>query len=239
MDMDMRGETAVPDPAQDGLQRIKADLHVHTCYSPDSLTSLQDVIMVAQRRGLGALAITDHDAIDGGLTLRRMAPFPVIVGEEIRTSEGEIVGLFLEELVPPGLTPAETVARIEGQGGLVSIPHPFDLVRGSRLRESALRSILDDVDTLEVLNARVMWPAYNLRARRFAQAHGLLMSAGSDAHSPLEIGRAYVDMAPFTDRDSFLRSLATGRVCGTLSWPYVHLFSTLARIQKQNGVERR
>ena len=228
----MRDHTTPPNRAHSDPQRIKADLHVHTCYSPDCLTSLEDVVAAALRRGMGALAITDHDAIEGTLALRGMAPLQIIVGEEIDTSEGEIIGLFLEELIPPGCTAAETVARIKDQGGLVCVPHPFDLQRRHRLCDSALRSILDDVDIFEVLNARALWAGHNARARRFAQTHGLLMGAGSDAHTPLEIGRAYVEMAPFTDRGSFLDSLAAARVRGTLSGPHVHLFSTWARAVK-------
>jgi len=234
--MPMQDDTTAVRPSPSDPQRIKVDLHVHTCYSPDSLTSLENVITMSVRRGLGALAITDHNSIEGALVLRGMAPFPIVVGEEIDTSEGEITGLFLEEPIPRGLTPAETVARIKEQGGLVYVPHPFDLQRRHRLRESALRSILDDVDIFEVLNARVLWPAHNARARRFAQTHGLLMGAGSDAHTPLEIGRAYVEMAPFTNRDSFLDSLAAARVRGMLSGPHVHLFSTWAKAAKREGI---
>jgi len=229
----VQDETTVLNSSQVGVRRIRVDLHVHTCYSRDSLTSLEEVIAASLRRGLGALAITDHNTISGALALQRIAPFPVIVGEEVDTTEGEISGLFLQQVIPQGLTPAQTAARIKEQGGLIYIPHPFDCLRSSRLRESALRSILDEVDVLEVLNARVIWPADNARARRFAQAHRLPGGAGSDAHTLFEIGQAYVEMEPFTDRDSFLRSLAGGRVCGGLSWPHVHLFSTWAKMRKR------
>jgi predicted metal-dependent phosphoesterase TrpH len=212
------------------------DLHVHTCYSRDTLTPLEDVIKAALSRGLGALAITDHNVIGGALALRCMAPFPVIVGEEIHSSEGEIIGLFLQHFIAPGLTPAQTVAQIKQQGGLVYIPHPFDSLRRPTLRESALLTVLEDVDALEVMNARVMQHAHNERARRFAQAHGLPGGAGSDAHTALEIGQAYMEMQPFSDRGSFLRSLVTGRVCGSLSSPHVHLLSTWAKMQKRRGM---
>lgn len=121
----MRDDAAPVSLAQSERQRIKADLHVHTCHSPDCLTSLENVVTMSVRRGLGALAITDHNSIEGALALRGMAPFPIIVGEEIDTSEGEITGLFLEEPIPRGLTPIETVARIKEQGGLVYVPPPF------------------------------------------------------------------------------------------------------------------
>ncbi|MBC7261726.1 MAG: PHP domain-containing protein, partial [Chloroflexi bacterium] len=135
-------KTPTGDAPQDTRGRIKVDLHIHTCYSPDSLTSLEAVIAAALERGLGALAITDHNAIEGALALQRMAPFPVIVGEEILTAEGDIIGLFLQELIPPKLTPAQTIARIREQGGVVYIPHPFDF-RRSALPEPVLYSLLE------------------------------------------------------------------------------------------------
>jgi predicted metal-dependent phosphoesterase TrpH len=211
---------------------IKVDLHIHSSYSRDSLTSLEEIIAAAQQQDLGALAILDHNTIAGGLELREIAPFSVIVGEEVMTTAGEIAGLFLSREIPRDLSPQETVARIHEQGGLVYVPHPFDSLRRARLEERALMAILEQVDILEVLNARVVRPADNERAQLFAAAHGLPGGAGSDAHTPVEIGRAYVEMAPFVDRDSFLSSLAQGRVCGSESPAHVHLFSTWAKIRK-------
>ena len=214
---------------------IQVDLHVHTCHSSDSLTSLEEVIAAVQRRGLGGVAITDHNSIAGALELQHAAPFPVIVGEEVMTTEGEIIGLFLQECIHPGLTPAETIARIREQGGVVYVPHPFDVYRDSRLCERALMDVIDDVDALEVLNARVTLPAHNERAKNLAQTRHLLCGGGSDAHTPFEIGQAYVEMQPFADKAGFQRSLATGRVGGGLSLPHVHLFSTWAKLQKRAG----
>ena len=225
-------DTVAPHAAHSPASRIKVDLHIHSAYSRDSLTPLEEIIATAQQRGLGALAILDHNTIAGGLALREMAPFPVVVGAEVMTSAGEIAGLFLSEEIPRGLSPQETVARIHEQGGLVYIPHPFDSLRSSRLEEAALLAILEQVDILEVLNARVVRPADNERARLFAQAHGLPGGAGSDAHTPVEIASAYVEMAPFEDRDSFLRSLAQGTVRGSESPAHVHLFSTWAKIRR-------
>jgi predicted metal-dependent phosphoesterase TrpH len=218
-----------------GNGRIQVDLHVHTCYSADALTSVEEVIATVLRRTLGGIAVTDHNSIAGALELQRVAPFPVIVGEEVMTSEGEIVGLFLQESVQPGLTPEQTIARIREQGGIVYVPHPFDAYRDSTLCEKALMDVIDDVDALEVLNARVTLPAHNERARSLAQTRHLLSCGGSDAHTPFEIGQAYVEMLPFADKDAFQRSLATGRVGGGLSLPHVHLFSTWAKLQKRGG----
>jgi predicted metal-dependent phosphoesterase TrpH len=221
----------------DSARRIKADLHVHTRYSEDSLMTLDEVVEAALARGLGAVAITDHDAIEGALALSRMAPFPVIVGEEVDVGDGEIIGLFLQELIPPELGAVETIARIRAQGGLVYIPHPFDSHRYP-LPEAVLRSLLHEVDAIEVLNARVTMAAFNERAARFAQDHAIPCGAGSDAHTPGEIGRAYVEMEPFVGRDSFLTSLARGRIGGHESGRHVHLFSTWAKIRKRTGAIR-
>jgi predicted metal-dependent phosphoesterase TrpH len=229
----MRAATAAK-PLPGSAGRIKVDLHIHTCHSVDSLMTLDGVVEAAVAGGLGALAITDHDAIAGALALSRMAPFQVIVGEEVDVGDGEIIGLFLQELIPPKLGAAETIARIRAQGGLVYIPHPFDNHRYP-LPEPVLLSLLHEVDAIEVLNARVTVPAFNEQAAHFAHEHAIPCGAGSDAHTPGEIGRAFVEMEPFVDRDSFLTSLARGRIGGRESGRYVHLFSTWAKIRKRAG----
>ena len=212
---------------------MKIDLHVHTCQSRDSLMRPDEVLCWVERRGLDAVAITDHNAISAAVALQREASFPVIVGEEIRTRRGEIIGLFLQSEIEPDLSPAETIARIREQGGLVCIPHPLDRVRNSRLEFGALMEIIDQVDIIEVLNARVTFGIDNRRAGELADAYGLLHGAGSDAHQRFEIGRAYVEMPPFEDAQTFLVSLARGQVWGMISSPLVHVGSTCARLAKE------
>ena len=215
-----------------GAGRWRVDLHIHTCYSPDSLMRLEQVIDAATRRGLAALAITDHNAIDGALALARIAPFPVIVGEEVDTGDGEVIGLFLNEFIPPGLGPAETVALIHRQGGVVYVPHPFDSHRFP-LREPVLQALVSQLDLIEVLNARVNRAAFNERAESFARQHNLPGGAGSDAHTPGEVGRAYVSMDPFVDRGGFISSIARATVGGSVSGLYVHFLSTWAKLIKR------
>jgi predicted metal-dependent phosphoesterase TrpH len=212
---------------------LKVDLHLHTVYSRDSLASLEAVIEACQKRGLGAIAVTDHGTIAGALALRAVAPFPVIVGEEIKTSRGELLAYFLEEGIPQGLPPQEVITRIRAQGGVVGVPHPLDRVRREAMGLSALLEIIDQVDALEVFNARTVFAADNRRAEDLAQERGLLRLAGSDAHTAYEIGRAYVEMPPFEDRAGFLRSLAQGRVVGHLTPPWIHFTSTWARLRKR------
>ncbi len=212
---------------------MKVDLHVHTIHSPDSLTPCADVLRWADRRGIERLAITDHDTVAGALILSELAPERIIVGEEIRTSQGEIIGLFLEREIAPGLTPAETARRIHEQGGLVYVPHPTDRARlSSALAPQALAAISDQVDLIEVLNARVTFALDNRAAEELAYQYGLLRGAGSDAHQGYEIGSAYVETPPFADAASLKSALAQGQIGGHLSFPLVHMGSTYAKLAK-------
>lgn len=212
---------------------VRADLHCHTVYSKDSLTSLKAVIAACQRKGLHRIAITGHNTIEGALRLRDLAPELVIVGEEIRTAHGDIQAFFIEQLIPPGLSPEETIARIREQGGVVGVAHPLDPMRGEAMGEENLRRIVHLVDCIEVFNARTTFSIHNQRAAAFARAHGLPSTAGSDAHTASEIGRAYVEMPAFDGPASFLSALAQARVVGRLSSPLVHLFSRWATFRKR------
>jgi predicted metal-dependent phosphoesterase TrpH len=165
-----------------------------------------------------------------------VAPFCVIPAEEIKTSGGEIIGLFLHEWIPPELEPLETVDRIRRQRGLVYIPHPFDELRGSRIEGWALELVRPHVDILEVFNARNALPSYNSRALAYAQEHRLLAGAGSDAHTYGEYGHAYVDIPPFSGPQEFLASMRRGTWHGRLSSPYVHVRSTLNKTLKRLGL---
>jgi predicted metal-dependent phosphoesterase TrpH len=211
---------------------IKADLHLHTIYSGDSRSQLEQIIARCNEVGINCIAVTDHNTIAGAVEMRKTAPFKVIVGEEIHTSNGEVIGYFLTQEIPGRLPVAETMRRIKEQGGVVAVPHPFDRLRGSAIQRSALEAILPDVDIIEVLNARSILQRYNTMAEQLAQKHGLAASAGSDAHTLGEIGAAYVEMPDFDGRDDFLQALAQGKIMGQVSPRIVHLKSTLAKIRR-------
>jgi predicted metal-dependent phosphoesterase TrpH len=212
---------------------LRADLHCHTIYSRDSLTPLEAVVRACQRRGIRRIAITGHNTIEGALRLRDLAPELVIVGEEIKTTHGEIQAFFIEECISPGLSPEETIARIRKQGGVVGVSHPLDPTRSEAMGEENLRRIVRLVDCIEVFNARTTFAAHNRRAAEFARAHNLPGTAGSDAHTAFEIGRACVEMPAFDGPASFLEALAQGRVVGRESLPLVHFFSRWATFRKR------
>ena len=176
--------------------RFFADLHTHSRASFDSLASPASLVRTAAARGLTHLAITDHDRIDGALEGRAAAAeldseLTVIVGEEVKTVDGDLICLFLERAIPPGLSAVDTIAEARAQGGLVGIPHPFDRFRGSLLRDARMERLAPLVDWVEGHNARVAVGRGNERAAAFARSHDLGQVSVSDAHSAFEVAVAY------------------------------------------------
>ena len=202
---------------------MKIDLHLHTIASHDCRTPLPEVAARCRRRGIRVQAVTDHDQIWGAqeLALSADEDLDVIVGEEISTSEGEIIGLFLTELIPPRMSPEETVAAIREQGGLVLLPHGFDPHKTHRLRPDARERIAEDIDIVEVFNARVSHPRRNRHASDWAALHEAPASAGTDAHIPAAIGEAWVLTPPMdaTTPEGLLRTLRLGVPDGTWVHP--------------------
>ena len=219
---------------------LKADFHMHTLYSPDSQMTPQELVARCLKVGLDCIAVTDHNTIEGALAVQRIAPFRVIIGEEVKTSEGEITGLFLKETVPRDLPPVETARRIKEQGGLVSIPHPFDRFRRSVILRRALDEIVQYADIVEVFNSRNSFDGDNRKAHEFAQEHGLLASGVSDAHTPIELGRTYVEMPEFDGTpEGFKQALSQGRIVGRRITPLIHVLTTFVKIRKRILGKRR
>jgi len=212
---------------------LKADLHIHTKYSMDCKMPLEKIINRCLETGVNCIAIADHGTIEGALKMQAIAPFPVIVAEEILTPRGEIMGMFLKDGIPSGLSVGETMARIKAQGALVCIPHPFDIFRQSALDAKIVEEIADQIDVIEVFNSRTLLLRHSTQAQIFAQKYGIPGSAGSDAHTPNEIGRAYVEMPEFNGRDDFLNALVKGKICGQKTNPLVHFGSAWARLKKR------
>jgi predicted metal-dependent phosphoesterase TrpH len=222
------------------------DLHCHTSGSFDSLTDPRAAVRAAASRGLTHLAITDHERIDAALRARDDAreagphEITVIVGEEVRTLDGDLVCLFLEEAIPRGLPAVETIARVRAQGGLVGVPHPFDRFRGSLFRDAVLEGIAEQVDWVEGHNGRIIGSG-NDRAREFAREHGLPAVAVSDAHSLVEIGVAYTRLVgdPSTPAGLLAALGSATLVTGRASY-YVRAVTPVAKlVQRLRGQGRR
>lgn len=226
----------------DRASRFFADLHSHSRASFDCLASPTALVRTAAGRGLTHLAITDHDRIDGALEARGLAPaiapgLTVIVGEEVRTTDGDLICLFLERAIPPGLSAAETIAAARAQGGLVGIPHPFDRFRGSLLRDARLESLVSDVDWIETHNARIPFGNGNQHAAEFAHANDLPGIAVSDAHSAFEVGVAYtaLDGDPSTPA-GLLAALPNVELITGRASIYVRLLTPFAKVvQRARG----
>jgi predicted metal-dependent phosphoesterase TrpH/glycosyltransferase involved in cell wall biosynthesis len=189
---------------------IDVDLHMHTDHSGDCATPVEHLLATAREQGLGAIAVTDHNEVSGALeAAAKAAEFGVkiIIAEEVKTaSQGEVIGLFLKEKIPRGLTLEETVAEIKRQGGLVYVPHPFDRMHAVPDYEHLL-TILDDVDAIEVYNPRVAIGSFNEEAERFAAKYQIVRGAGSDSHVAAGLGSVRIRMRDFDGPQEFLESL--------------------------------
>jgi len=211
---------------------LKADFHIHTKYSMDCHNELEDIVKRCQKLGLTCIAIADHDAVEGGLELQKIAPFKVIVAEEIQTYNGEVMGMFLKKRIASGIPIEKAIAAIKEQGGLVNIPHPFDPMRGLRLNADEFEKLAPQIDLIEVFNARVPTTQTNIKAANFAKEHNLPGTAGSDSHSIVEMGSVAVTMNDFSTPAEFLVALRTATIEGKRASPFVHFHSTVAKIKK-------
>jgi predicted metal-dependent phosphoesterase TrpH len=214
-----------------------ADFHIHTRFSRDSILSEEKFIRVALERGLTHVAVTNHNNVEGALAVRDKArelgvddQLHVILGEEVSTSDGEVVGLFLERTIPRGMSAEETADEIHAQGGLVSIPHPFDPFRASHIREVPLTRLADagKIDAVEVFNSRVTLQRNNLRAAEFAARYAIPGIAASDSHSSFEIAMSTNVMAPFSNASELLAALPENQWHASRSTVFIHLTTRYA-----------
>lgn len=211
-----------------GVQVMRMDLHTHSEVSHDCRTRLRDIPAWMLRTNTRVIAVTDHDQQRGGPELRAIVAdlglsdrLSVIPGEEVTTAEGELIGLFLQERIAPGLTPEETVAEIKAQGGLVMLQHGFDPLKRYRLKPEATARIADQVDIVEGFNSRVSRHHWNRMAAAWARERDLPECAGSDAHTLHDIGEAWVE-TPFRVVETpaqLLAALREGVVAGHWTHP--------------------
>ena len=216
---------------------LKADLHTHTIFSKDSLSRAEDVLAAAVKRGMGAIAITDHDGIDGALEAQSIArkrklPIQVIVGEEVRTDAGDLLIYFVKKRIAPGKL-EDVLAEAERQGAVCSAAHPYDAARHGIDLQGLSPSALGKIGALEVFNARVHVASQNARAMGFALKNKKALLAGSDAHHPSEVGTAYVEFYGEEELDAHALMHAHRKIGGKRSSPFVHFYSRYAVLRKK------
>lgn len=210
---------------------LRIDLHVHTCYSRDCRLSISRLIKTVKKSKLNGLAITDHNQIKGALMVKKQEKsLKIIVGEEIMTENGEIIGLFLQERIPPGLSLTETIARIKKQNGLVYVPHPFDRLRSSAIGEENLDNIIEQIDILEIFNSRNVFLKDNEKAINYSRNYELIPGVGSDAHTSYEVGNSYVEIKDFSNSEDFLQKLKNACLIRQRSNILVHGYTKFIKL---------
>jgi predicted metal-dependent phosphoesterase TrpH len=212
---------------------LKADFHIHTRYSMDCEMELEDIIDRCRKMEIDYIAVSDHGTVEGALIMQEIAPFKVIVAEEILTGHGEITGMFLKETIPSGITIDEAITEIKKQGGLVCLPHPFDPLRGLALDPEEIDRLAPKVDIVEVFNARSPTKSASDKALRYALKHNLPVTAGSDSHTLREIGRTFIEMPDFNTPEELLDSLKQGTISQHKANFFVHFDSTWTKIKRK------
>ncbi len=210
----------------------RLEFHCHTIYSRDCLVRVEKLLETCQRKGIDRIVITDHNNARGAFLAQQLDPERVIVGEEILTQRGELLAAFLQEEVPKGLPPLETINILRDQGAFISVAHPFDHLRSGHWQLDDLLEIAPLVDAIEIFNARSMSPDFNRQAEEFANEHNMLGTVGSDAHAAFELGRAAMLLPDFNDAQSLKSALSEARYETRLSSPFVRFTSRYAVLYK-------
>jgi len=218
---------------------LKADLHTHTIFSKDSLSRVPDVLRSAVKSGMGAIAITDHDEVEGAFLAQGMAremalPLQVIAGEEVRTDEGDLLVYFVKKRIAPGKL-SDVLEEAKGQGAICAAAHPYDFARHGIALDKLPEALLKQLDGVESFNARVPLPVHNAQALKFALAHKKAVLAGSDAHYPAEIGGAFVEfeLVDGAQLDAAALIGAERKIGGKSASPFVRLHSRYAVLRKK------
>lgn len=225
---------------------LRLDLHNHTSFSSDGVMSPAELLGAARANGLGCVAVTDHNTVEGALEALALAQTDptlprVIPGIEVSTADGDIIGLYVQERIPRGLPAGDTIALIRQQGGLVYLPHPFDVIRRGTIATGVREQAADQADIVEVLNGRSLSPLPGRKAGRLAYRHAKPRGAGSDAHGPAEVGRAYVLVDRSPTREDLVELIAAGTVAKGLLWHEYVLnwalqpLSVMTRIRRKRG----
>lgn len=211
--------------------KLHVDFHCHTVVSGDSLTTPERLVRAARRRGLDRIVITDHNEIAGALAANAIDPELVIVGEEVMTTDGELLAAYVKERVPAGLSAMDAILAMRAQDAFISVSHPFDTARNGWEVEK-LDAILPYVDAIEVFNARCYPIDKNTQALNYSQRYGVARTAGSDAHSALEIGRGRVVLPLFENAEELRAAIQAGTIIGKSSSVLVRFISRYAVLVK-------
>lgn len=212
---------------------LRVESHCHSNYSPDSFNRIEEMVSVARKRGIDRLIITDHNTINGALAAREIDPELVIIGEEIKTTEGELLAFFVSENVPRNLAPMEAIRRLRDQGAFISVSHPFDVKRAGAWRQQTWQEMLPHLDAVEVFNARCYVSSYNAEAKAFAVEHNLAGTVGSDAHTLGELGRANFIVPEFEDAQGLRDVIRQAQFETSVSGIGVRFFSSFAHFYKR------
>jgi predicted metal-dependent phosphoesterase TrpH len=220
--------------------KIRLDLHIHTVYSFDGSIEPSGLRDICAQRGLDGVAVTDHNSLQGGLAFASELPDLVIIpGEEIRSREGEIIGLFLKEEIQPGLPAPETLRLIHDQGGLAIIPHPFDYVKLTRMSSRRLNELREHIDAIEAINGKPRYWGANKRARIFANGLNIPVTAGSDAHSLDHVGLVYTEMEEFSGPTEFMDSVGGATLFGSRYSPWASQLDRWKARLRKNGPDEK
>jgi len=212
---------------------VHVEFHCHTIFSKDSLLSIQKLLETLPVKGIDKIAITDHNTIRGALVAKKLAPEKIIIGEEIMTTEGELLAFFVQEEIPALLTPEETIHRLKKQGAFISVSHPFDRYRKGHWDEKNLARIIPYIDSIEIFNARCIHSLDNQKAQKYAREMNICGMVGSDAHTHKEIGKAMMSLPNFQNRSGLMEALKSSIYRTELSSPWIHLSSRYATLQKK------
>jgi predicted metal-dependent phosphoesterase TrpH len=221
-------------------ESIRFDMHLHSCYSSDALTPVKTIVKCYQRTGILPL-VCDHNTIAGSehvynILCKNDPDLPSILAEEIMTSDGEIIGFFLQEEISPFLSAEETLDAIHDQGALAIVPHPFCTYRSCALKNNILETNIDRIDIIEGFNSRILDDWENAMARGFAERCGKPVSAGSDAHTSFELGRTFVCSEPFSDPKGLMKALPYASVHYNHTHPAIHTVTRLVKVGRKMGI---
>ena len=218
------------------MKILRVEFHCHTNSSKDSLTTPERLVKACHRKGIDRVIVTDHNSIHGALAAQALDSELVIVGEEIKTTRGELLAAYVKEEVPAGLSPQNTLLRLKEQGAFISVSHPFDVYRSGHWELQDLLKILPEVDAIETFNSRCWSPEFNRQARKFAEEHDVPGTVGSDAHAALELGRAVLLLEQFEGPEELRAVIRRGMPKMRWSPPWFHLISRFAVIRKGDDV---